>query len=731
MSALTGPINNCRKKSDLEAIALVLEIDSTGTMKVLIPHIITHLDKHPELAENIKFQGLFSYRPDSTPAEKKMKRSSDKVAEDEIEANVAVGKPTGANKTLLDLKVTTDPPPQFGRLGTTGTAVRGGPVTPDRDMGDDSSPAGLPDLGNGSDSDHIAVPSEKEMGVTVATSLSEALKHLKGTDISSGVKPNTTVPFVVNFFDHTDPTKPAEEIWLEDGFTATSSKGQMTASLSLLLPNVIQNASPIKEHGGRLYRPGQAADSSHIAIATPAVPVTQAEPLAVKAKPLEVARDMKETKARIKNNVIASPPVDDEFIAYLHEYFNLEDISWPWAESVTSILDWYLKVEAVFQSLKEKGWAKGSRGGFCVPADHPRYATQAFVRNDMYNALQLPSSKAHGDAKLFSPESLLSAPKAAAWVLDPKGEYQEFFSRMTPAKFKRYLEDCKEDAKHDSTKKRKKQIAHPDDSGEEAGGHKLKKGKGKAKPQVDSDSLDGSDDILHPQFQSNNTSRMAASVKDLTLILELFFPAALSLLSTLYILATIISVYPLLLLHKSQQREPRQPRNTAWFKSLVAIIALGFQAATHPELALFVNNDLDIPPEQQLARNIGQDLEAIYEFLGIDDNFHSDPIHELFPQSVRLLDRDLVWIEADLFVAHCPVCCSDYYPDKITFACEGKHLQKLEYDTNYLRVSKHRIWMHRKVALAQEKVLHWFHAGWSNFAGWLNDTIKEKPAITN
>ena len=94
MSVLMGPINNRRKKSDLEAIAHALEIDSTGTMKVLIPHIVAHLDKHPELAENVKFEGLFSYRPDSIPAEKKTK-SSDKVAEDELEAKVAAGKPTG------------------------------------------------------------------------------------------------------------------------------------------------------------------------------------------------------------------------------------------------------------------------------------------------------------------------------------------------------------------------------------------------------------------------------------------------------------------------------------------------------------------------------------------------------------------------------------------------------------------------------------------------------------
>ena len=117
-----------------------------------------------------------------------------------------------ANKTLLDLKVTTDPPPQFGRLGTTGAAVRGGPVAPgtcryglyscsfkltsheDGDMGEDSSPAGGPDFDNGSDSDQVAVPVGKEKGVTVANSLDEALERLKDTDIRSRAKPNTTVP---------------------------------------------------------------------------------------------------------------------------------------------------------------------------------------------------------------------------------------------------------------------------------------------------------------------------------------------------------------------------------------------------------------------------------------------------------------------------------------------------------------------------------------------------------
>jgi hypothetical protein len=32
------------------------------------------------------------------------------------------------------------------------------------------------------------------------------------------------------------------------------------------------------------------------------------------------------------------------------------------------------------------------------------------------------------------------------------------------------------------------------------------------------------------------------------------------------------------------------------------------------------------------------------------------------------------------------------------------------------------VWVHQQVALAQEHALHCFHAGWSNFAEWINDS---------
>ena len=48
--------------------------------------------------------------------------------------------------------------------------------------------------------------------------------------------------------------------------------------------------------------------------------------------------------------------------------------------------------------------------------DHPRYTTQVFMRNDVYNALQLLSSKAHRDA-LRSPFSAHQKQQRGSWIL--------------------------------------------------------------------------------------------------------------------------------------------------------------------------------------------------------------------------------------------------------------------------------------------------------------------------
>lgn len=257
---------------------------------------------------------------------------------------------------------------------------------------------------------------------------------------------------------------------------------------------------------------------------------------------------------------------------------------------------------------------------------------------------------------------------------------------------------------------------------------------------------------------------MSSSVRDLITVLQTFFPGAVPLPTALCVLASVVSVFPLLQLHKNQRRDARQPQRTAWFNSITSVLLKSFQAAEQQiELEqLYIGEDHTDghPPEQVLAEDIAQDIEGLYEFLALDETTMAPP-YNFFPriptilitsrthcticpqqsppslrrrenfQTVRLLDSDFKWYMAYLFVAHCASCRADHYPDKVTYILGDLRRQRLEYDATYLRVSKSGVWMHRKIALAQERALYRFHSGWSNFAGWLNDTLESKPAVTN
>ncbi|KAH6902352.1 hypothetical protein BKA70DRAFT_1374595 [Coprinopsis sp. MPI-PUGE-AT-0042] len=100
------------------------------------------------------------------------------------------------------------------------------------------------------------------------------------------------------------------------------------------------------------------------------------------------------------------------------------------------------------------------------------------------------------------------------------------------------------------------------------------------------------------------------------------------------------------------------------------------------------------------------------------------------PQTVRLLTEEFVWQDAFLFSARCITCHADYYPDRVTFPQDGSRQQQLEAECTYLRVSKSGVWMHRKVAIAQERAVARFHAGWSNFSDWLNETLGTNVRMT-
>ncbi|KAJ7473665.1 hypothetical protein B0H11DRAFT_2282525 [Mycena galericulata] len=254
---------------------------------------------------------------------------------------------------------------------------------------------------------------------------------------------------------------------------------------------------------------------------------------------------------------------------------------------------------------------------------------------------------------------------------------------------------------------------------------------------------------------------MTPTVRDLILILQIFFPGELSMHKALYLLGVIISLYPLLRLHLNQRRQPRQPGRTAWFKSISALLLGAFaQEDTHPPTWAS-----GIDRSAEYAAYVSQDLAALYTMLGLNPDdlgapspaspFPSTrpllcttrlscvfcPVADLNiiptlrrrekPQTVWVLDEGLHWVQADLLIAHCASCHSEYYPDAITYrGADNRRRQRLESTPQYLRVSKHGIWAHRRIALFQENALDRFQAGWSNFADWLNASTHSEKKLT-
>lgn len=248
---------------------------------------------------------------------------------------------------------------------------------------------------------------------------------------------------------------------------------------------------------------------------------------------------------------------------------------------------------------------------------------------------------------------------------------------------------------------------------------------------------------------------MTATVQDLITVLEMFLPGELPLNRAMYILLTLAALYPILRLHNNQALQPQQPRRTAWLKSIGALLVRAF----HPE-ELDPYTWTNKEPGRQYADDMYHDISMLSEFLGLDNENNTpapfalksrllictsrlnciicpqgENLHTLRQrakmQSVRVLDTNLTWVSADLFIAHCPACRSDYYPDCITYrGVENERLQKLECDATYICISKHGVWVHRRIALSQEKALLRFHSGWSNFADWVNEMTEGDTKMT-
>ncbi|KAJ7280149.1 hypothetical protein C8J57DRAFT_1567340 [Mycena rebaudengoi] len=250
---------------------------------------------------------------------------------------------------------------------------------------------------------------------------------------------------------------------------------------------------------------------------------------------------------------------------------------------------------------------------------------------------------------------------------------------------------------------------------------------------------------------------MTVSVRELIWILQMFFPLEMAVPQALSVLGALISLYPVLALHTNQRLGPHQPAVTGWMKSIQSLLTRAFIEEADDLNAW--TNGLNLAPEY--SGYICKDIDRLYSLLGLqhyDGNLSTflfrrpHPIlstprlncrfcpagdSNLVPslrrrlknntQKIWLLDASLQWVPATLLVGHCAKCKADYYPDCITRVGlrRGHRVQMLEYDAEFLRVSKHGIWVHRKIALSQEKALNRFHSGWSNFADWINDSTED------
>ncbi|KAJ7819718.1 hypothetical protein B0H14DRAFT_3737035 [Mycena olivaceomarginata] len=132
--------------------------------------------------------------------------------------------------------------------------------------------------------------------------------------------------------------------------------------------------------------------------------------------------------------------------------------------------------------------------------------------------------------------------------------------------------------------------------------------------------------------------KMATTVRDLILILQIFFPGELSIHKAFYVLSVIISLYPLLRLHLNQRRQPHQPSQTAWTKSIVGILRGAFKLEdNYPPIWA---SGLDSGDEY--SARISDDLAGLLMMLGFNPYNLAEPSPDSLFTAPRIVHWDAV-----------------------------------------------------------------------------------------
>ncbi|KAJ7113352.1 hypothetical protein C8R43DRAFT_1039992 [Mycena crocata] len=225
--------------SELKMIAREMKLDDSLTKDALRSSIQRHLTANAALlAENPRFLPLVAHR---TNPKSGGKNSIEKSAEDAVEASKPTKAATGAHRALLENRIKTDPRPQFSKLSLGGENHK---------------------------TDSTVLPSDEDSEDAESIKSARAASPELDTMNQKAISTQDLAGLVqVNIYDEHNHKVLLRQV-LVDEFpvgVSTSRDGdrKYTTLLSKLIPAVIKNDSPIKELGGRMYRPNIGTDSAH------------------------------------------------------------------------------------------------------------------------------------------------------------------------------------------------------------------------------------------------------------------------------------------------------------------------------------------------------------------------------------------------------------------------------------------------------------------------------------
>ncbi|KIM79964.1 hypothetical protein PILCRDRAFT_9853 [Piloderma croceum F 1598] len=324
--------------------------------------------------------------------------------------------------------------------------------------------------------------------------------------------PKSPVDIIVNIHNIDNRKILPREVWVRESdavpltFAYTrDNRLSATARLSQLLPAVLENDSPIKEIGGRIYREGKTSTASRVQLGTVAAIASDELPPQLRMDGLDkiilFPNEHGDYECELFwDGVIPSPALSgshDVATRSTQEVPKSNDKNPHTKAALKASIAKAVRHQVVLDAtnhLEDLGWAK-TGGGYQIPEDHDEFPDMKFTKEDVFKVLKLGHSQGNAYGSLFNPRTVAKLPKVQAWIKDPAGKVGDRFRNMTISEFRRYQEDHLHLRRpKDAKGKGKKRVSAEDTSDDEdsVGPLRLKKGKGRHVPNLSD--LDMSDE---------------------------------------------------------------------------------------------------------------------------------------------------------------------------------------------------------------------------------------------